>query len=106
MACGEAAAPNADRSSCRCLDSNAQFVGRSCMCKPGFTRAEGAGACTACATGSYKPLPGDAACSACPAHSSSKQVAATDRAVCLCNAGKPPSEKRAKGVRGAGERES
>lgn len=57
-----------------------------CMCRAGYTGPDG-GPCVACAAGTYKASTGSAACTACPARTTSPQ-ASTASAACVCTAGR------------------
>ena len=73
-----------------------------CGCQPGYTRV--GGVCTACAVGSYKSVPGDAACSACWAHATTLQTASTSHESCKCvpNYGANPACNICRGHYGPG----
>lgn len=59
-----------------------------CECRPGYTRLSGV--CTACDIGKYKPDAGDANCTACESHASTKETASVIATQCLCEAGFTP----------------
>ena len=59
----------------------------TCTCAAGWTAL--GGTCAMCAAGLFKPRPGFAACTACPAHMTSFEgaVELAECCVCLCSAG-------------------
>ena len=60
-----------------------------CACQPGYARV--GGVCTACAVGSYKTEPGDAACTLCGTGATTAATASAQGDACRCVAGFEPA---------------
>jgi hypothetical protein len=59
----------------------------TCVCSPGFTRADDA--CTSCALGTYKEASGDHPCTSCPEHHTTFPNA-SEASDCICTFGYEP----------------
>jgi len=74
---------------CRaCPAGQAVGAGGACVCNAGFEAGAGSalGTCVQCAAGKYKAAPGNAACTPCPAHSTSLAQSCAEEQ-CHCDAG-------------------